>query len=57
MAPRPVVVLDVAERIRLIVETFNRLANRTKPPAERSPGRPRNAERDNVRTLHGKGGR
>lgn len=57
MAPRPVVVLDVSARIKQVVDTFNRLANRTKPPAERAPGRPRNTERDNVRALHGgKGG-
>lgn len=56
MAPRPVVVLDLSARIRQVVETFHRIANPTKPPAERSPGRPRNAERDNVRPLRGKGG-
>jgi hypothetical protein len=57
MAPRPVVVLDLSARIRQIVDTFHRIANSTKPPSERSPGRPRNAERDNVRTLRGRGGR
>lgn len=55
-APRPVVVLDLAERVRQAVGAFNRLANRTPPPAERSRGRPRSADRSNVRALREKDG-
>jgi len=55
-APKPVIVLDLADRIRTVVSTFNRIANRTAPPVERSPGRPRSAERgSNVRALREKG--
>lgn len=54
-APRPVVVVDLADRIRHVVETFDRIANETPRPQERGPGRPRSADRDNVRHLR-KGG-
>jgi hypothetical protein len=55
-APRPVVVLDLAERVRQTVGAFNRIANRTTPPAERSRGRPRSADRSNVRAFREKDG-
>lgn len=55
-SPVPVVVLDIADRVRMIVGTFNRIANHTRPPSERSPGRPRSADRSNVRTLRETGG-
>jgi hypothetical protein len=54
-APVPVVVLDLADRVRMVVGTFNRIANRTGPPSERSPGRPRSADRSNVRALRDTG--
>ena len=53
-SPRPVIVLDLADD-RAVVGTFNRIANRTKPPSERSPGRPRSADRGNVSALRGEG--
>jgi hypothetical protein len=46
--PRPVLVLDVADSVRLVVAAFHREANATRPPAARGPGRPRSAARNVV---------
>lgn len=43
--PRPIVVVDVAERIRQAVRTFDKVGNATPRPKERSSGRPRSAAR------------
>jgi hypothetical protein len=43
MAPRPVVVVDVAERLVHIRDSFRRTASRTPRPAKRSAGRPSRA--------------
>jgi len=43
--PRPVVVVDLADRIREIVGAFNRAGNPTSKPKSRNPGRPRSANR------------
>jgi hypothetical protein len=40
-APRPVVVVDIAERIRLVRESFRRLATHGSRPQVKRPGRPR----------------
>lgn len=55
--PIPVVVVDLAPRVRMVVGAFSRIANRTRPPAARSPGRPRSGERGKVVSLSAKGGR
>src|SRR5262249_13085652 len=50
-SPRPVVVLDLAERIGTVGPPFGRIANRTTPTPEGAPGRPRSADRRNVSKL------
>jgi hypothetical protein len=40
-APRPVVVVDIAERIRLVRDSFRRLAVHEPRPQVKRPGRPR----------------
>jgi hypothetical protein len=47
--PRPVIVVDVAEKVMLTVRHFDAHANKTARPDERSPGRPRSTSHDNVR--------
>lgn len=44
-APRPVVVVDLAERMRDAVGAFHRAASKEDPPPARKRGRPRNASR------------
>jgi hypothetical protein len=51
-APRPVVVLDIAERICHIRDSFRRLANFGPRPQVKRPGRPSRAAAK-VRTIHG----
>jgi len=48
--PRPVVVLDLAERVRHASMAFHRLANRSPRPAARHRGRPKRQARA-VRSL------
>jgi hypothetical protein len=40
-APRPVVVVDIADRIRLVRDSFRRLATHEPRPQVKRPGRPR----------------
>lgn len=44
-APRPVVVVDLAERMRDAVAAFHRAASEERRPSTRKRGRPRNADR------------
>ena len=52
-SPRPVVVVDMAEKVRDAVAAFHRFAERGQRPAARRPGRPRNASRGAFRVVGG----
>ncbi len=53
-APRPVVVVDLAERMRDAVGAFHRAASEEQPPPARKRGRPRNIHRG-LRAVGGEG--
>jgi len=50
-APRPVVVVDLAEKVRDAVAAFHRFAEKGERPAVRKPGRPRSANRSGLRLI------
>ncbi len=54
-APRPIVVVDLAERMRDATGAFFRSSRRDAPPAERTRGRPRRA-RGNLQLVSEEGG-
>lgn len=54
-APRPIIVLDVAERVAHVTATFHRLAKNAPRPQEKRPGRPKR-DRKQLRLVDSGGG-
>jgi hypothetical protein len=50
-APRPIVVVDMAEKVRDAVSAFHRFAERGERPPARKRGRPRSASRSGLRLV------
>jgi hypothetical protein len=55
-APRAIVVIDLAERMRDAISYFFRSANKDDPPSARKRGRPRKSK-DHLQVVSGDGGR